>query len=291
MPKTILIAEHAGFCHGVKRAVDKTLDANAHYPDQTVYVLGQLIHNPQEIERLAQQGIKTVAHLDDVPAGSVCVVRTHGATPEVFDALAEKGVTLQDATCPDVSLVQNKAIQLAQEGYTVVIVGKADHPEVIGIKAHAEKAVPGAHIVAVQTSAELVPALQQVPRRRVGIVSQTTQLEETFFDMVKTLSKLAKELKVFNTICPATFYRQNAAADLAAKVPVMVVVGGKNSSNTSHLADICREAGAQTVHIETVAELDAFAPLKNTTTVGVTAGASTPEWVVEEVLDYLKCLA
>jgi (E)-4-hydroxy-3-methyl-but-2-enyl pyrophosphate reductase len=123
------------------------------------------------------------------------------------------------------------------------------------------------------------------------VVSQTTQLEETFFDMVKTLSKVAKELKVFNTICPATYYRQNAAADLAAQVEVMVVIGGKNSSNTTHLADICQEAGAKTIHIETVSELNDFAPLRQAGTIGVTAGASTPEWIVQEVLDYLKHLA
>jgi (E)-4-hydroxy-3-methyl-but-2-enyl pyrophosphate reductase len=290
MPKTILIAEHAGFCHGVKRAVDQTLAAADQYQGQTVYVLGQLIHNPQEIERLAQQGIKTVERIEDVPTGSVCVVRTHGATPEVVDTLTSQGITIQDATCPDVSLVQSKAIQLAQEGYTVVIIGKADHPEVVGIQAHAAKAAPGAHIVAVQTKAALYDALKTLPKRRVGVVSQTTQLEETFFDMVKTLSKLAKELKVFNTICPATYYRQNAAASLASQVEVMVVIGGKNSSNTTHLTDICKEAGAQTIHIETVAELAAFEPLLNANRIGVTAGASTPEWIVEEVLDYLKRL-
>jgi (E)-4-hydroxy-3-methyl-but-2-enyl pyrophosphate reductase len=290
MPKTILIAEHAGFCHGVKRAVDHTIQASEQYAGQTVYVLGQLIHNPQEIDRLADMGIHTVASIDDVPPGSVCVVRTHGATPQVFDSLTEKGITIQDATCPDVSLVQSKAIQLAKEGYTVVIVGKADHPEVVGIQAHAAQVAPDAHIVAVQSTDQLTQALAGIPRRRIGVVSQTTQLEETFFEMVKTLSKLAKELKVYNTICPATYYRQNAAADLAAKVPVMVVVGGKNSSNTTHLADICIEAGAQTIHIETVEELAAFTPLQQHNTIGVTAGASTPEWVVNQVLDYLKHL-
>ena len=290
MPKTILIAEHAGFCHGVKRAVDHTIAAAETYQGQTVYVLGQLIHNPQEIERLAEQGITTVNRIEDVPAGGVCVVRTHGATPEVFDTLTNQGITIQDATCPDVSLVQNKAIQLAQEGYTVVIVGKADHPEVIGIQAHAAKAAPGAHIVAVQNKEALTDALKNLPKRRIGVVSQTTQLEETFFEMVKTLSKVAKELKVFNTICPATYYRQNAAADLAAKVDVMLVIGGKNSSNTTHLADICQEAGAKTLHIETVAELDGFEPLKTAEKIGVTAGASTPEWIVKEVLDYLNRL-
>lgn len=286
--KTILIAEHSGFCHGVQKAVDKTL-AVGESSDKPVYVLGQLIHNQQVIDHLDSKHIKTVTSLDEVPPGSMCVIRTHGAPPEVVEAAEAKGVAVSDATCPDVRLVQNKAIELAEEGYTVVIVGKEEHPEVIGIKAHSER-VNGGKIVAINKVDEIGEKLKDLPRRRIGVVSQTTQLEENFFEMVKELSKVAKELKVFNTICPATYFRQNSALDLAGKVEFMVVIGGKNSSNTTHLAEICKAEGTETIHIETYKELEGCEALERAQVVGVTAGASTPDWLIQEVLEYLQKL-
>ncbi len=286
--KTVILAQHHGFCHGVKKAVDKTMDTGQ-TSEKPVYVLGQLIHNQQVIDKLADESIQTVASLDEVPDGSVCVIRTHGAAPELVEAAEARGIEVKDATCPDVRLVQNKAIELAEEGYTVVVVGKMDHPEIIGITAHARR-VGGAKIVAINTVEEIAEKLKDLPRRRIGVVSQTTQKEENFFEMVKELSKVAKELKVFNTICPATFFRQNAALELAGKVDFMVVVGGKNSSNTTHLAEICRTEGTGTVHIETYKELEGNAELDRAQTVGVTAGASTPDWLVQEVIDYIQSL-
>jgi (E)-4-hydroxy-3-methyl-but-2-enyl pyrophosphate reductase len=287
-PKTILVAEHSGFCHGVQKAVDKTL-AVGETSDKPVYVLGQLIHNQQVIDHLDSKSIKTVNSLDEVPPGSMCVIRTHGAPPELVEQAQAKGIDVSDATCPDVRLVQNKAIQLAEEGYTVVIVGKDIHPEVIGIKAHSAR-VGGAKIVAINNIDEIPEKLKDVPRRRIGVVSQTTQMEENFFEMVKALSKVAKELKVFNTICPATYFRQNSALELAGKVDFMVVVGGKNSSNTTHLAEICRAEGTETIHIETYKELEGCDALHKANIVGVTAGASTPDWLIQEVLEYLQAL-
>ncbi len=287
-PKTILVAEHSGFCHGVQKAVDKTL-AVGESSDKPVYVLGQLIHNQQVIDHLDAKHIKTVSSLDEVPPGSVCVIRTHGAPPEMVDQALEKGVEVSDATCPDVRLVQNKAIQLAEEGYTVVIVGKEEHPEIIGIKAYSQR-VPGAKIVAINKVDEISEKLKDVPRRRIGVVSQTTQMEENFFEMVKELSKVAKELKVFNTICPATYFRQNSALELTSKVEFMVVIGGKNSANTTHLAEICRTEGTETIHIETYKELEGCEALEKASIIGVTAGASTPDWLIQEVLEYLQTL-
>ncbi len=287
-PKTILVAEHSGFCHGVQKAVDKTLGVGE-TSEKPVYVLGQLIHNQQVIDHLDAKNIRTVNSLDEVPAGSVCVIRTHGAAPELVEAAQAKGVEVSDATCPDVRLVQNKAVELAEEGYTVVIVGKEEHPEVIGIKAHSER-VNGGKVVAINKPEDIAAKLQDLPRRRIGVVSQTTQLEENFFEMVKELSKVAKELKVFNTICPATYFRQNSALELAGKVQFMVVVGGKNSSNTTHLAEICRARGTETIHIETYKELEGCKALENAEVVGVTAGASTPDWLIQEVMDYIGAL-
>lgn len=290
--RTILLAEHHGYCHGVKKAVDKTVQAGEQ-AQRPVYVLGQLIHNQQVIDRLSEQGITTVTSLDEIPPGSTVVIRTHGAAPELLDAARAKDIDVTDATCPDVRLVQNKAIELVKDGYTVVVVGKNDHPEVVGIMAHAQR-IPNAKIVAINTPEGLADALQGLPKRRLGLVSQTTQLEDTFFALVAQASRLTKELKVFNTICPATFYRQNAAADLAKQVDVMVVVGGKNSSNTTHLADICKEEGTPAFHVETYRELqtpEVLAVLTPAKTIGVTAGASTPDWLVQEVIDALEQLA
>lgn len=292
-PKTILLAEHSGFCHGVQKAVDKTLLVGE-TSDKPVYVLGQLIHNQQVIDHLQSKNIKTVSSLDEVPPGSMCVIRTHGAPPEVVDAAQAKGVDVSDATCPDVRLVQNKAIQLVEEGYTVVIVGKEEHPEVIGIKAHSDRIAaegPGkGRVVAINKVSEIQEKLHGLPRRRIGVVSQTTQLEENFFEMVKALSKVAKELKVFNTICPATYFRQNSALELAGKVDFMVVIGGKNSSNTTHLAEICKAEGTDAIHVETYKELEGCEALQKSAVVGVTAGASTPDWLIQEVVTYLQSI-
>lgn len=287
-PKTILLAEHSGFCHGVQKAVDKALSVGE-ASDKPVYVLGQLIHNQQVIDHLQSKDIHTVNSLDEVPAGSVCVIRTHGSPPQVVEDAEARGIGVSDATCPDVRLVQNKAIQLAEEGYTVVIVGKDEHPEVIGIKAYSER-VAGSKIVAINKPEDIEEKLKDLPRRRIGVVSQTTQMEANFFDMVRELSQVAKELKVFNTICPATYFRQNSALELAGQVQFMVVVGGKNSSNTTHLAEICLAAGTETIHIETYKELEGCLALENAEVVGVTAGASTPDWLIQEVVEYLQNL-
>jgi (E)-4-hydroxy-3-methyl-but-2-enyl pyrophosphate reductase len=289
--RTVRMARHAGFCHGVKKAVDKTEDTAQAQPRPT-YVLGELIHNKQEIERLASQGIKTVQDLSDVPDGAMCVIRTHGAPPELVHQAEARGIQVSDATCPDVRLVQNKAIELAEEGYTVVIVGKADHPEVIGITAHALAAVPGARVVAIARPLDVDETLKELPRRKIGVVSQTTQMEDVFFDMVRYLGMVAKELKVHNTICPATFFRQHAAADLAKDVDAMVIVGGKNSSNTTHLAELCRDLGKPAFHIETAEELlalpEATLALQAASIIGITAGASTPDWVIAQVCEALE---
>lgn len=290
--KQVKMAKHSGFCHGVKKAVDKTVETHETFQSENrpTYVLGQLIHNQQEIQRLEAMGIFTVQDLNDVPDGAVCVIRTHGASPELVRAAEARGIQVSDATCPDVRLVQNKAIELVQEGYTVVIVGKATHPEVIGITAHALE-VDGAKVVAISHPKEIQDALKDLPRRRIGVVSQTTQMEDIFFDMVKHLSMVAKELKVHNTICPATFFRQHAAAELAKDVNVMVVVGGKNSSNTTHLAQLCEDMGTPAFHIETPEELhqpQLQEALQSASVIGLTAGASTPDWIIEEVAQAIQ---
>ncbi len=286
--KKILIAEHSGFCYGVKMAVDKAFDL-AETSSRPVYVLGELIHNPQVIEKLHEKNVKTVKSVEEIPPGSACLIRTHGVDPEHIDKAQTKDISVSDATCPDVRRVQERAMALAHEGYTVIVVGKEEHPEIVGIMAHS-RCIEGANIVAVNSPDELESALQGYSKSRVGIVSQTTQKEETFFQVVAEVAKFAREMKVYNTICPATFKRQTAAEKLAHEVDLMVVIGGKNSSNTTHLAEVCREIGTPAIHIETVAELTGHSDLEAAETIGVTAGASTPDWLVQDVLHYLESL-
>jgi len=286
--KKILIAEHSGFCYGVKMAVDKAFDL-AENSTRPVYVLGELIHNPQVIEKLKEQNVQTVSSVDQIPTGAACLIRTHGVAPEHIDKAQERDITVSDATCPDVRRVQDRATELAQEGYTVVVVGKDTHPEVVGIMAYS-KTVPHAHIVAINSAQELMPALEGLPKNRIGVVTQTTQKEETFFEVVAKAAQIARELKVFNTICPATFKRQTAAEKLAHQVDLMVVIGGKNSSNTTHLAEVCRDLGTPAIHIETVEALMNDPQLAHAQTIGVTAGASTPDFLVDEVIQYLESL-
>ncbi len=286
--KKILIAEHSGFCYGVKMAVDKAFDL-ATNSQKPVYVLGELIHNPQVIEKLNEQNVKTVRSIDEIPQGSTCLIRTHGVDPEHIDTAEGRNIDVSDATCPDVRRVQEKAMELAKENYTVIVVGKEEHPEIVGIMAHSRR-IEGAKIVAINTPDELESALQDLPTTKIGIVSQTTQKEDTFFQVVAKVAQFAREMKVFNTICPATFKRQTAAERLAHEVELMVVIGGKNSSNTTHLAEVCREVGTEALHIETVEELTNHPSLQKAEVIGITAGASTPDWLVEEVIQYLESL-
>ncbi|MCA9799208.1 MAG: 4-hydroxy-3-methylbut-2-enyl diphosphate reductase [Cyanobacteria bacterium HKST-UBA04] len=310
--KTILVAEHAGFCYGVRMAVDKAFElahasrccnsdnscsSDAQQPatmantsDKPVYVLGELIHNPQVVSRLRDMGVKTVACVDDIPAGSTCLIRTHGVDPGHIDTAQARDIDVTDATCPDVRRVQDSAKQLAEEGYVVVIVGKANHPEVIGIKAHCER-IEGARIVTVTSVDEFDEAFAGVSKNRIGVVSQTTQLEEAFKQIVAHAAQQCRELKVFNTICPATFKRQSAAEALAKQVDIVVVVGGKNSSNTGHLAEVCRNNNTPALHVETAEELAQYKDvLEAHQVIGVTAGASTPDWLIQAVIGYLEAL-
>lgn len=286
--KKILIAEHSGFCYGVKMAVDKAFDL-AENSQKPVYVLGELIHNPQVIEKLKGRNVKTVKSVDEIPAGSACLIRTHGVDPDHIDTAQDRNIEVSDATCPDVRRVQEKAMELAQDNYTVIVVGKEEHPEIVGIMAHSRR-IGGSRIVAINSPDEIESALEGLPKNKIGIVSQTTQKEDNFVQVVAKVAQFARELKVYNTICPATFKRQTSAEELAHQVELMVVIGGKNSSNTTHLAEVCRDIGTQAIHVETVEELTNHPLLETADVIGVTAGASTPDWLIQEVIQYLESL-
>jgi (E)-4-hydroxy-3-methyl-but-2-enyl pyrophosphate reductase len=276
----IVRAENAGFCFGVKRAIKLAFEATAN-GSKSIYSLGPLIHNPQQVKFLDQRGVHVVSDLGLLNPGDTVIIRSHGASPAVLEEVKAKNLTIVDATCPFVIKAQRLAQRLATEGYQVVIVGEGDHPEVIGIMAFAGNE---AWVVEKASDIRDLPA-----KPRVGIVAQTTQSLGNFREVVGALLEKSDELKVFNTICHATTHRQEAALDIARKVDLMIIIGGYNSANTSRLASLCAQSGVPTHHIETADELEA-SWLESIAAVGVTAGASTPEWIIEEVIDRLEVL-
>ncbi|MHB1127197.1 MAG: bifunctional 4-hydroxy-3-methylbut-2-enyl diphosphate reductase/30S ribosomal protein S1 [Bacillota bacterium] len=270
----ITVAPYAGFCFGVKRALEAA-QKEAENQTQPLYTLGPLIHNPQEVERLARRGLRPVEQLTEVDGG-VLIIRSHGVEPGVLDEAHKKGLTVVDATCPFVKRAQEVARFLQEQGYQVVVVGDRLHPEVVGIVGWS-----GNNTVVVEDAAEAT-GLPLYPR--IGVVAQTTQTAENLEEVTKVLSTKTEDLVVHNTICHATRQRQEATAELAKAVDIMIVVGGKNSANTQKLANICRAAGTPTYHVEQAKELCSqwFIDAHR---VGVTAGASTPDWIIEEVVD------
>lgn len=273
------VARHAGVCYGVERALKLADEAAA--TGRNVHTLGPLIHNPQAVEALRSRGVEVAASYADAGDG-ILVIRSHGVDPAIIKAAADSGLDVIDATCPFVSSAQEAASRLKADGYTVVIVGEADHPEVEGIVAHT-----GGDALVVEEVSDIP---ERLPSRKVGIVVQTTQSLERLNQVVTALLPRVSELKVHNTICSATGKRQSSAEELARGVDVMVVVGGHNSGNTSRLAEICRTVNPRVYHVETADELDPtwFAGAHD---VGVTAGASTPDEQMAGVVAAIEAMA
>ena len=270
----VILADYLGFCYGVKRAI-KIARENA-APDGSACTLGPIIHNPQMVERLKDEGVGTIDCLDDLKRGKV-IIRSHGVGPETYERAEAMGLECVDATCPHVKKAQLSAKELAEEGRFVVIVGEKEHPEVHSIVQWA-----GGNVAVIETVAEAA----SVPNAsRLGIISQTTFSGERFREIVSALLDKSRDIRVMRTICTATDQRQRAARELASKVDVMLVIGGKNSANTTRLAQLCAKI-CRTYHIETAEELRP-AWFDNIEKIGITAGASTPDWIIKEV--YIKC--
>lgn len=279
---TIRIAQHAGTCYGVERALNMAHDAGtaAAESHESVRTLGPLIHNPIVVSELADLGVSSVDALDQIDGGTV-IIRAHGVVPQVIEQARERNLTVRDATCPYVKKVQMAAEKLARIGYQVLVVGEAGHPEVEGIMGHAGD---NAFVV---NGPQALDGIDLAAK--VGVVVQTTQTIKNLGAVVERLLMSVSELKVVNTICAATAERQQAAEQLASRVDVMVVIGGKNSGNTRRLAEICRSECPRVHHIEQASELsvDDFAPNE---TVGVTAGASTPQSHIDRVVEALAAM-
>ena len=270
----VILADYLGFCYGVKRAI-KIARENA-APDGSACTLGPIIHNPQMVERLEEEGVGTIDRLDDLKRGKV-IIRSHGVGPETYERAEAMGLECVDATCPHVKKAQLSAKELAEEGRFVVIVGEKEHPEVHSIVQWA-----GGNVAVIETVAE---AASLPNASRLGIISQTTFSGERFQEIVSALLDKSRDIRVMRTICTATDQRQRAARELASKVDVMLVIGGKNSANTTRLAQLCAKI-CRTYHIETAEELRP-AWFDNIEKIGITAGASTPDWIIKEV--YKKC--
>ena len=268
----VILSECLGFCYGVKRAI-KIAEEHA---DGKSCTLGPIIHNPQMVERLKAKGVGTVEDLKAMEEGTI-IIRSHGVGPQIYEEAKARGLNLVDATCPHVKKAQLSAGDLAKDGRTVVIIGEKNHPEV---KSIFEWSNNRAIIVETDEDAQNLP-----PCPKLGIVSQTTVSGENFVKMVTHLLGKSSDIRILRTICTATDQRQKAALELAGKVDVMIVVGGRNSANTSRLAQLC-QSKCKTYHIETAQELKPVW-LEKADKVGITAGASTPDWIIGEV--YKKC--
>lgn len=272
----IEVGKRAGFCFGVKRAIDLALRTLAERPGDGMFSLGEIIHNPQTVERLAGLGLQVVEDVHQVPPGATLLIRSHGVVPEVLAEAAQRGLEVVDATCPDVRRAQECAARLRADGYQVVIVGDEGHPEV---EALVGAAGPEAVVVG---SPEGVAELRLGPR--VGVVAQTTQPPAKVAACVEALRRRVPTVEAVETTCQATKLRQEEAAAMAKRHRVMVVVGGRKSANTTKLAEIARANGARVYHVERAGELKSEW-FSGEESVGVTAGASTPDWVIEEVVD------
>lgn len=276
----IVVARHAGFCFGVKRATLMAFEKALEEGGGRTCTLGPIIHSPQVVARLEGKGVKVVKSLAEIDEGRI-ILRSHGVTAAEMKEAYDKGLDVVDATCPFVKKAQNQVKMLSDEGYDMVIVGEKDHPEVEGIVSYAKGKV---FVVA-----SVGDALNLPDMKKTGVVAQTTQSYHTLKAVVDVCLAKAQELRVFNTICDATSVRQEEAIVIAGDVDCMLVIGGFNSANTRRLSEVCSEIQKNTHHVETVEQLSPEW-FVGVSAVGVTAGASTPKWLIDEVLEGIKAL-
>lgn len=272
----ILLAKRAGFCFGVKRATQMAFEAAG--KEQKTFTLGPIIHSPQVVQKLEEMGVGVVKKLTNVSDGTV-IIRSHGVLASEMEEAQRKELEIVDATCPFVKKAQEHVKYLSEAGYEVLVVGDADHPEVEGIVSYGKDKV---YVVASGEEVRKLPKMS-----KIAVVAQTTQSFENLKNVVDECLHRGGEVRVFNTICDATAVRQQEATELAQQVDCMIVIGGFNSANTRRLAEICSELQPRTHHIETAQELDTTW-FEGVDKVGVTAGASTPKWIIDDVIERLE---
>ena len=280
----VIKAKTAGFCFGVKRAVD-TVYEQVDVCDGPIYTYGPIIHNEEVVKDLESKGVvvlRTEEELDNVENGTV-IIRSHGVEKRIYDKLEAKGLRVVDATCPFVKKIHNIVRKESAEGKYILIIGNPDHPEVIGIRGWA-----GEH-AAVIRNADDIENIDFSKNRKICVVSQTTFNYNKFKDLVEIIKKKSYDSSVLNTICNATKERQTEAESIAESVDAMIVIGDKHSSNTQKLFEICHRACNNTYYIQTLGDLD-LNQLGSVETVGITAGASTPNNIIEEVQNNVRII-
>lgn len=271
----VFLAEHAGFCFGVERAVSLVEETSG--IKSNVCTLGPIIHNPQVVKRFSERGVRVCQSPDDLNSENTVIIRSHGVTRNTYRRLKEKKIDTVDATCPFVKKAQKSAGDFSESGYTVVVFGEKEHPEVESIVSFING---NCYVISSEAEAEAL-----AEQDMCALVAQTTQNKDAFSRIAEILQKKSRLFEAAHTICSATNKRQSAAIELAKKVDAMVVIGGKNSANTTRLSLICSELCPRTYHIETAEELEGIA-FEQEDTIGITAGASTPGDLIKEVIEY-----
>ena len=277
----VRIAKRTGFCYGVREAIDKAKEASA--AGKATHTLGQVVHNEGVVRDLQDLGIQTVDSLDDVDHGAAVVIRAHGVRPDVMDRAEERGLEVIDGTCTWVIQEQRELVKLVEDGYTIVLLGTPKHPEVVGLLGFAPDAI------VVDEEEEWEAAIPR--RKRMALISQSTQPPWKFERLAAFMVSRAHEIKIVNTVCPVTIRRQQDTMELADRVDLMVVVGGRNSANTRELTRLCSIAGKPAIQIENARDLAAPAAFAGARVVGVTGGTSTPIEDLEAVAEQVYALA
>ena len=278
------LAKTAGFCFGVKRAVDTVYQQIEQYRGEKIFTYGPIIHNEEVIKDLRSHGVEVLNDEEELKTvdADVVVIRSHGVAKYIYDILEERGITCVDATCPFVKKIHKIVAEKSTEGAYIVIVGNGEHPEVQGIRGWA-----GEQVTVVQTPEDAERFELPDKDQKVCIVAQTTFNYNKFKELVEIISKKRYDIVVLNTICNATKERQTEARQIAARVDAMVVIGDKRSSNTQKLFEICKEECLNTYYIQTLDDLD-INQLRSVESVGITAGASTPNKIIEEVQNNVR---
>lgn len=279
----VKVAAKRGFCFGVEDAIELAQNSLGQRRKGKLVALGPVIHNHQVVDRLAEAGLNQSADIESVPDDTAVLIRSHGASPDVFERADERGLEIIDATCVLVKRAQNVVQQLHEEGYRVVMIGDADHPEVKGVIGYAPE------VIVVDREEDIDAVLPK--RARLGIVAQTTHAPEHVAKMIGAIAaRPFRELKIVNTLCLEVVRRQEAAVALCEEVDVMFVLGGPHSANTRELARLCVEEGVETHHLETWEQFEP-AMVCGKRVAGVAAGASTPEYVIQEFVRNLQAFA
>jgi 4-hydroxy-3-methylbut-2-enyl diphosphate reductase len=271
MVQQVRIAKRTGFCYGVREAIDKAKESAA--AGKLTHTLGQVVHNEGVVTQLQQAGVRSVDTLDDVDHGAAVVIRAHGVKPEVFERAEARGLEVIDGTCTWVIQEQRQLQELVEEGYTIVLLGTPRHPEVVGLLGFA----PDAIVVDEEEDWARIPR-----RKRMALITQSTQPPWKFEKLAAFMVSRAHELKILNTVCPVTIRRQEDTLETAREVDLMVVVGGLHSANTKELTRLCQITGTPAIQIENAKDLVDPAPFEAVRVVGVTGGTSTP---IEDLRD------